>query len=383
MGHPDNDKETRLPGRPVSRRRFLETVGALTAGALLAHCAPKSTSEVAAPQTVAPTPRPIAKSSKVAIAKADSYDRKVIEQTLTDMLDGLGGLSDIVRPGDRVLIKTNLTGGTSSRTPSGYTAMETFVTHPEVVRALGAAVRDAGAKEVFIVESVYEWDSYRLWGYEDIAGGIDAQLIDLNGTDPYGDYVDHAVPGGGEIYTAYKFNRLLEETHVFMSVAKMKCHLTAGVTHAMKNLVGLVPARFYKLTQNVSHRSAFHGPDEASAGYRIPRIIVELNKARPIHFALIDGIKTTEGGEGPWVNGMAPISPGVLFAGKNALATDAVATAAQGFDPTAASMTSPFIRCDNYLTLAAEAGLGTNRLDEIEVVGASIDDVRYPFKPCQ
>jgi uncharacterized protein (DUF362 family) len=175
---------------------------------------------------------------------------------------------------------------------------------------------------------------------------------------------------------------LLEETDVFMSVAKMKCHWTCGVTHAMKNLVGLVPARFYRLTTEHSHRSEFHGPDDATAGYRVPRIIVELNKARPIHFALIDGIMTTEAGEGPWIRAMAPVAPGVLVAGKNALATDAVATAIQGFDPTAPGKTAPFVRSDNHLNLAYEAGLGTHRLDEIEVVGASIDEVRYPFKPC-
>jgi len=28
-------------------------------------------------------------------------------------------------------------------------------------------------------------------------------------------------------------------------------------------------------------------------------------------------------------------------------------------------------------------GIGTNRLEEIEVVGASIDDVRYEFQPAR
>ncbi len=368
--------------RTLSRRQFLETAGALAAGALVASCGPKATPETAAPQAVVPTSQLAPMSAKVAIGKSATYDPALIKQVVRDMLDGLGGLGDVVRPGDRVLIKTNLTGGTGSRAPGGLTAMETFVTHPEVVRALGEAVRDAGARDLFIVESVYEWDSYRLWGYEDIAGGIDATLVDLNQVDPYSDYVDTTVPGGGEIYPAYKFNRLLEETDVFMSVAKMKCHWTCGVTHAMKNLVGLVPARFYRLTTEHSHRSEFHGPDDATAGYRVPRIIVELNKARPIHFALIDGIMTTEAGEGPWIRAMAPVAPGVLVAGKNALATDAVATAIQGFDPTAPGKTAPFVRSDNHLNLAYEAGLGTHRLDEIEVVGASIDEVRYPFKPC-
>jgi hypothetical protein len=52
-----------------------------------------------------------------------------------------------------------------------------------------------------------------------------------------------------------------------------------------------------------------------------------------------------------------------------------------GFDPTVEPPTAPFLRGDNYLNLACQLGLGTNRLEEIQVVGASIDDVRYPFQP--
>ena len=38
-----------------------------------------------------------------------------------------------------------------------------------------------------------------------------------------------------------------------------------------------------------------------------------------------------------------------------------------------------FLRSDNHLNVACEMGLGTNRLDEIEVVGHSIADVRIEF----
>jgi hypothetical protein len=41
----------------------------------------------------------------------------------------------------------------------------------------------------------------------------------------------------------------------------------------------------------------------------------------------------------------------------------------------------PFLNGDNHLNLAAELTLGTNRLEQIEVVGASVDEVRTPFKP--
>jgi len=345
--------------------------------------------EAAATETVTPAATAVAEtvpsigaSSQVAIAAVRDYDRKRIYNAIRDIVDDLGGLGDVVRPGDSVALKVNLTGGLGNNGPAGLSPMESFVTHPEVVRTLGSLVRDAGAKEVLIVESVYQWGSYVEWGYEEVAKDIDATLIDLNATDPYGDFVNVKVPGGSEMYQDYIFNPILQEVDVFMSVAKMKCHWVAGVTHSLKNLIGLVPARFYRLSEQHAHRSEFHGPTDETAGQRVPRIIVELNRARPINFALVDGVLTTEGGEGPWIQTFGPIAPGVLFAGKDPVATDAVATAAQGFDPTAPGMTEPFVRGENHLNLAAAAGLGTNRLDEIDVMGAAIEDVVTKFRPC-
>jgi uncharacterized protein (DUF362 family) len=80
---------------------------------------------------------------------------------------------------------------------------------------------------------------------------------------------------------------------------------------------------------------------------------------------------------------MHSIAPGVLIAGKQALATDAVAAAVMGFDPRADYPSVPFLHGDNHLNLAVERKLGTNRLDEIAVAGASIDEVRRQFKPAK
>lgn len=396
----------------MSRRRFLELVGVAATGFVVTNCTPR----VHVPLTQgAPEGKPIAGEgavtpasstptavvteqatstadaavpasglpSKVAIARANSYDHKMIYSAVRDMLDNIGGLDDVVRSGDRVAIKTNLTGGLGNEGPRGFTPMESFITHPEVVRALVELVRDAGARDVYIVEAVYQWGSYTQWGYDEVARRTGATLIDLNDPAPYSDFVNVPVPDGGSgLYDTYVLNPLLTEIDAFMSVAKMKCHWIAGVTHSMKNLFGLVPARFYKLDPSHSHRSALHGPSDETAGQRVPRIIVDLNTIRPVNLALIDGILTVEGGEGPWIQGFGPIAPGVMFAGKDPVATDAVATAAQGFDPAGPGFAVPYIRGENHIALAAAAGLGTNRLSEIETVGAIIEDVRVQFRPC-
>ena len=303
-----------------------------------------------------------------------------MRQQVQGLLDGLGGLSDVISPGDRVAIKINLTGGTAFQPPAGLSAIESYMTHPEIVRALGELLRDAGAGELFIVEAVYDDVSYGLFGYQDVAQALNATLVDLNVPAPYGGFANAAVGGGAFIYEGFTFNPILVEVDAFVSVAKMKCHYNCGVTHAMKNLIGLVPVTYYRLAEDHWWRSALHGHDDEEAKARLPRIILDLCRARPINLALIDGVKTGEGGEVPRGT-FAPVAPGVLIAGKNPISTDAVATAVMGFDPTVEPPAAPFLRGDNYLNMARQLGMGTNYLNQIEVVGAVIADVLYPFNP--
>ena len=58
-----------------------------------------------------------------------------------------------------------------------------------------------------------------------------------------------------------------------------------------------------------------HSPRDP--GYRVPRVVADLVAARPIHLAVIDGIETVAGGEGPWVKKLRPVKPGLLIAGTN------------------------------------------------------------------
>ena len=86
------------------------------------------------------------------------------------------------------------------------------------------------------------------------------------------------------------------------------------------------------------------------------------------------------GGEGPWTGpGLKIVSPGVLIAGTNCVATDAVAMSVMGYDPMAERGTPPFESCDNTLRLAEELGVGTRDLRRIEVVGTPVEQARFSF----
>ena len=205
------------------------------------------------------------------------------------------------------------------------------------------------------------------------------------------------------MFPAFDLNHSYNDCDVFVSIAKMKEHATAGITLSMKNCFGITPATIYGQGAGIDEPSIFpkggraivHGgyrqpsksapselhPDSPRADtYRVPRTVVDLVAARPIDLAIVEGIKTMTGGEGPWMQWkITGVSPGVLVAGTNCVNTDAVCMSIMGFDPMADRGTPPFEVCDSTLKLAEEAGLGTRDLHKIEIAGASVNDVRFDF----
>jgi uncharacterized protein (DUF362 family) len=377
---------------PLNRRDFLKLIGLSGLSLLLTRCGlvkPAAPTPVPTatpvPATVTPgvppsptsTPTPSYK-SLVATTKVDGYDLATLRNELARML---GDLGDLVVPGARVGIKPNLTGGTWSDPSLPAPPTELYDTHPAVVQALAELLLDAGASKITIMEGLGDPLAFEAWGYGDVARATGADLLDLCYPAPYPDFAPFPVGPGNLIYNTFWMNPVLGELDVFISVAKMKCHTSAGVTLSLKNLFGIPPISMYRRRPDQNNRSFFHG--DPAYEQRVPRVIVDLNRARPIHLAVIDGIRTAEGGAGPWNKGSGPIRPGVLLAGRDPVATDAVAAAIMGFDPNAAALTTPFLYCDNHLALAAGAGLGTNRLEEIGVAGPSIQELLTPFQPAQ
>ena len=116
-------------------------------------------------------------------------------------------------------------------------------------------------------------------------------------------------------------------------------------------------------------------PESAAAGHwRVPRTVVDLCAARPIHLAIVEGIKTMTGGEGPWIREELTGRRARRDRRRdlNPVTTDAVSMALMGFDPMADRGTPPFEICDSTLKLAEEVGLGTRDLKRIEVIGTPI-----------
>jgi len=217
-------------------------------------------------------------------------------------------------------------------------------------------------------------------------------------------YARLKVPSGGYIYPAYDLNHAYQDTDVFVSLAKIKNHETCGITLSLKNCFGNTPASIYgddagrdepnespgkgrvevfHMGKRAPSRSAPQELDPASRrepGFRVPRIVADLVSARPVDLAILDGIETVTGGEGPWIEGLRLVKPGLLIAGLNPVSTDAVAAAAMGYDPRAPRGVPPFRTCDNTLLLAEAHGVGSADLKRIEVRGLSLAEARFPFE---
>ena len=365
--------------KDVSRREFFGALGVSAAGLILGSCAkdrgPLSPSAGAENTVRSAVPmgretfHPQAM-SRVATADVTSYDRDMLRQNMESLFNAIGGVTDIAG-GRTVGLKVNLTGG-SWNANTNPPAVELFWTHPEVVRAAGELLKDAGASKMYIVEAIYDWKSYNGYGFRDVANYLGATLIDLNATDPYTEHIERPVGDGWLIYENFTQNAILNDIDCMVSFPKAKQHVGAGVTHSMKNLVGSVPLGIYGPGQ--SSRQLFHQHREidGNTSSNLRRIVIDLNQATKIHLAVTDAIKTMMGGEGPWQRKWTAAAFNKLIVSKDIVAADSIATQVIGFDPMVADDTGVFEDGINYLRLAQEKGLGTYDLAQIEVVDATV-----------
>ena len=350
-----------------------------------------------------------APSSPVAIGRARTYGPELVP-VMDKLFDGLGGLGRLVK-GKTVAIKLNLTGVAETRFGCLNNGI-TYWTHPDVISATIHLMEKAGARRIRLLESAYStgdplheflykanWDPS--W-FTSAAKNVEFENTNLLGSGR--EYVRFKVPGGGLLFDAYDMNHSYEKCDVFVSLAKLKEHATAGITLSIKNCFGNTPCTIYgdhagidapSLAPRGGRGTIFHygkrGPSKSSPqekdpksprddGYRIPRIIADLVAARPVDLAIIEGVETISGAEGPWVAGTRHVKPGVIVAGTNPVCTDAVATAVMGFDPMADRGKAPFEACDNTMRLAEELGVGTRDLSRIDVAGMKIEDARFVFR---
>jgi uncharacterized protein (DUF362 family) len=302
----------------------------------------------------------------VSIAKIHDGD---IGVAVEEAIDVLGGIEAVARGKERIMLKPNLVADSP-----------TFTTKPEVVRALAELMKKAG-KQVLIGEGsaaaggfnadengVYRTQNralldamqqhvFDVLGYTELARSLDIPLVNLHS----GEMVDVQVPDG-YVFDHITLHRSLVDIDLLCSVPMMKTHALATVTLGMKNLIGLYPGPVYYSVRSWLHE---HASQAGSPG--VAYEIVDMVKANKLGLVVVDGSTAMEG-NGPTDGTL--VDMGVIVAGTNPLATDMVAAALMGFEP---EEVPTFV-------YAQQAGMTPTRLDQIEVRGVPIDQVRRKFQ---
>jgi uncharacterized protein (DUF362 family) len=270
----------------------------------------------------------------------------------------VGGIEEIVKPGQRVFLKPNCFANVP---PTNYASLD-----PRVMEALCRAIKGAvpnchlmmgdspslgkilgGSRQA--LENTGLATAAQRGGIDEIVYLDETELLEVN------------VPDGKAVKRARVF-KVLAEADVLINVPKMKTHIEGYVTMALKNWNGVIV--WDGSSPFGSHPSAMEGAHRSDLGQKM----VDLHKALPAHFTILDGIIGMEG-QGPHAGSRVDMN--CIIASQDPVSVDAVGCAVMSIDP----FEVPAIR------IAHHEKLGTAQLaDEIEVVGAPIEAVRRSFK---
>ena len=279
----------------------------------------------------------------VSLEKCDTYDEMAVAAALTRAVDLVGGMSRYVKHGQRVLLKVNLL---RSAAPE-----EAITTHPAVVKAAVRLVQAAGGVAVIGDSPGGPFRpgllraAYRKSGLVQVAEETGAELNeDIEGT-----LVSH--PDGQRI-KALEVGSFVTNADVVIPISKLKTHVFMGLTGATKILFGVIPG-----TSKLAYHAKFPEPEDF--GDMLLDIITLIKPA----LSIMDGI-TAMDGHGP--SGGDPFEVGALLASPDPVALDTVAAHLVGVDPR-----------DSYpLRAAGSRGLPGVRLEEIDILGDSLDALK-------
>lgn len=235
-----------------------------------------------------------------------------------------------------ILIKPNYIN--SSHPSTGIT------TDSRVIEGVVKFLRQHNLKEVIIGEGsgfADTLEAFRVAGVDKVAERWRAKMVDLN--------KDEFIEVTPKNPTALKKVRISKTTleSTIISVPKLKPHRLAGVTLSLKNMMGAVKSK-------------------GSIHNNLSQNIVDLVSVIKPSVAVIDGIIAGEGHE----TSGNPVEMNLVIAGTDPVAVDAVGAAVMGIPPESVK----------HLRLAEDAGLGTYRLEQIEVLGEPIEKVKRKFK---
>lgn len=295
---------------------------------------------------------------------------QAIEAAVEEAIDLLGGIGEVTRGKNRILLKPNLV----IENPN-------YATKPPVIGALARLLQSAG-KEVLIGEGSAGANGFNLFsntaystrcpdilepmqrfvfdqlGYTALAKALGVPLLNLH----TGEMVTVPVPAG-LFWNEIVLPRALAEVDLLVSVPMMKTHTLATVTLGLKNLIGCYAGSVYGALRWWVHDVCVR---KFSPGVAFE--ILDMARVNQLGLTVIDA-STALQGDGP-TSGGSLVAMNLIIAGTDPLATDMVGTAVMGFTNLEAIPTFAW---------AHKLGMTPATLADIEVRGEPIAQVKRNF----
>jgi uncharacterized protein (DUF362 family) len=300
------------------------------------------------------------KKTKIAIAHSDAdlgkpgeYSRQqldLVKQMIRDIADNtMGGMHNLVTRGDKVLIKIN--------TVIPIVPNAGFTTDPRMLQALIELVQEQNPARIQIGERCAMGADTRtamdLCGITEVAEKTGVELCPFEHV-PFDMYkIDRPIS-----FNEFPVPRPVREADVYIGLPKMKVHVHTTFTGAMKLQFGNLPDYDWMVR---CHRDDIY------------QKIVNLTRAANPKWFVMDSLYACQG-NGPF----SPYSEDLIkdfntiCGGPDPVAVDTICEALMDWDYPGTNVPST--------VLGAAEGLGTNKMEEIEIIGPPIAQVKRRFK---
>jgi len=244
----------------------------------------------------------------------------------------LGGMGSVVRPGQKVVIKPNMS--------FAYKAGAATNTSPEVVRELVALCKEAGAGRVRVLDHPLRREELCIEGVKKACDIFNEDIVDGVTRDRL--FRATAIGGGREMRETDVMREVLE-SDVLIAAPVAKAHGATGVSLSMKGMMGLIWDR------GIMHWR-----------YDLSTSIVDLASLLKPHLVVVDATEalTTNGPSGPG----KVVRYDTIIASRDMVAADAQAVATVRWY---GATLKP--RQVEHIRLAHERGLGRMDLENLFV----------------
>jgi uncharacterized protein (DUF362 family) len=272
----------------------------------------------------------------------------------------VGSIDNVIKPGQKVLVKPNVA---FQAPPTSFAVVD-----PRTLEAIVAYLKEESkAGEIAVGDNPSLGKhigkaraAFAQSGLQEAAERGKADRIvyfDEHET------VHVKVPGARYLHEADVWKPFLD-ADVVINVPKLKNHLAKTVTLGLANWQGIL--RNDHPSDDGVDGKGLHTNQQGQHRNDIDEKVVDEFRIRKADLTIVDAVIGMEG-QGPHAG--FPIEMGLIIAGTDTVAVDAVAGSCMGYEP----VEIPAIR------IAGHAGLGEMDLAKIEVVGAQIADVKKHF----